>query len=114
MVTFGPRGQNAKQSASIAISLGYCDLAYCVTGFDARNGDFCIYLGTIVVQISPSKPPNTKWGLGHGQAFTAVYAEGGICGISPATRSDAAMFYVVPVAANVKTIVYGAPRHIRM
>eukprot|EP00965_Chrysotila_dentata_P084852 2800763-Pleurochrysis_carterae.AAC.1 len=26
--------------------------------------------------------------MGHGQAFTAVYAEGGICGISPATRSD--------------------------
>eukprot|EP00965_Chrysotila_dentata_P025550 849688-Pleurochrysis_carterae.AAC.1 len=48
--------------------------------------------------------------MGHGQVFTAVYAEGGIRRISPATRSDASdgqlCFYVVPVATTVKTIVY--------
>eukprot|EP00965_Chrysotila_dentata_P170475 5627756-Pleurochrysis_carterae.AAC.1 len=49
--------------------------------------------------------------MGHGQAFTAVYPEGGMCGISPATRSDASdrqlcYFYVVPIAPIVKTIVY--------
>eukprot|EP00965_Chrysotila_dentata_P260744 6214020-Pleurochrysis_carterae.AAC.2 len=57
--------------------------------------------------------------MGHGQAFTAVYAEGGIYGISPATtpRPDrmhpigSYMFYVVPVATIVKTIFYLGRRH---
>eukprot|EP00965_Chrysotila_dentata_P084256 2782429-Pleurochrysis_carterae.AAC.4 len=31
------RGQNAKQSDLIAISLGFCDIANCIRGFDARN-----------------------------------------------------------------------------
>eukprot|EP00965_Chrysotila_dentata_P245648 6206687-Pleurochrysis_carterae.AAC.2 len=26
--------------------------------------------------------------MGHWQGFAAIYADGGICGISPATRSD--------------------------
>eukprot|EP00965_Chrysotila_dentata_P232975 6199297-Pleurochrysis_carterae.AAC.2 len=31
------RGQNARESVSIAISLGYRDKASCVRGFNARN-----------------------------------------------------------------------------
>eukprot|EP00965_Chrysotila_dentata_P254118 6211769-Pleurochrysis_carterae.AAC.1 len=48
--------------ASMAISLGYLDIADCVTGFDPRNR-------------SPLTPQT-----GHGQAFrfTAVYADGEI------------------------------------
>eukprot|EP00965_Chrysotila_dentata_P063016 2087535-Pleurochrysis_carterae.AAC.1 len=35
---FGSLGQNARQSVSIAISLGYCDITEtCERGFDHRN-----------------------------------------------------------------------------
>eukprot|EP00965_Chrysotila_dentata_P257434 6212887-Pleurochrysis_carterae.AAC.4 len=66
MVIFGSRGQNAKQSVSIAILLGYRDIASCVRGFDPRN----------VCRAHASR------------GFTAIYADGGMCGISPATRDS--------------------------
>eukprot|EP00965_Chrysotila_dentata_P068720 2270457-Pleurochrysis_carterae.AAC.2 len=48
--------------------------------------------------------------MGQGQVFTAVYAEGGICGIPPhdliGCNRLAATFYVVPVATDVKTVIY--------
>eukprot|EP00965_Chrysotila_dentata_P058826 1951871-Pleurochrysis_carterae.AAC.1 len=47
------------------------------------------YLGNMMIKISTLNPPQMAFQIGHGQAFTAVYVEGGICGISPATRSDA-------------------------
>eukprot|EP00965_Chrysotila_dentata_P103599 3419271-Pleurochrysis_carterae.AAC.4 len=44
------------------------------------------------------------------RGFTAIYADGGLRGISSATRLEAirsaAMLYVVPVATNVKTMIY--------
>eukprot|EP00965_Chrysotila_dentata_P185291 6116474-Pleurochrysis_carterae.AAC.1 len=65
--------------------------------------------------MSPSNPPQ----LGHGQAFTAVYAEGGICGISPTTQSDAfdrqLRFRMRGAGCHCEEhCLYGAPRHIRM
>eukprot|EP00965_Chrysotila_dentata_P251752 6210245-Pleurochrysis_carterae.AAC.5 len=33
----GSRGQNARSSASIAVSLGYRNITDCVRGFDPRN-----------------------------------------------------------------------------
>eukprot|EP00965_Chrysotila_dentata_P112506 3719054-Pleurochrysis_carterae.AAC.1 len=47
--------------------------------------------------------------MGHGKAFSAVYAEGGICGISP--RPDrihplGSYVYVVPVATIVKIMFH--------
>eukprot|EP00965_Chrysotila_dentata_P084325 2784717-Pleurochrysis_carterae.AAC.1 len=46
--------------------------------------------------------------MGHGKAFSAVYADGGIYGTSPTTRSDvsksAATFNVLPVATIMETM----------
>eukprot|EP00965_Chrysotila_dentata_P258227 6213149-Pleurochrysis_carterae.AAC.1 len=51
--------------------------------------------------------------MGHGQAFTAVCAEEGYVGYPPLPPHDpigcirsAATFYVVPMATNVKTMIY--------
>eukprot|EP00965_Chrysotila_dentata_P204350 6182278-Pleurochrysis_carterae.AAC.1 len=42
--------------------------------------------------------------MGHGQAFTAVYAKGGIFGTSTATKSDATdrQIKMVPVATTME------------
>eukprot|EP00965_Chrysotila_dentata_P239629 6203213-Pleurochrysis_carterae.AAC.2 len=55
--------------------------------------------------MGPFNPPT-----GHGKACTAIYADGDICGISPREPigwiRSAAMFYVVPVDTNRKTMIY--------
>eukprot|EP00965_Chrysotila_dentata_P180268 5952023-Pleurochrysis_carterae.AAC.3 len=61
--------------------------------------------------------------MGHGQAFTAVCAEGGICGISPATGSDASdrqlcfTWCRLPRCTDVRNLIcmaYWASRHSKM
>eukprot|EP00965_Chrysotila_dentata_P030244 1006306-Pleurochrysis_carterae.AAC.1 len=49
--------------------------------------------------------------MGHRQGFTAIYADGGICGISPTARPDLSdqqlcFTRVVPVATTMETIIY--------
>eukprot|EP00965_Chrysotila_dentata_P161219 5324197-Pleurochrysis_carterae.AAC.2 len=87
------RGQNGRESASMAISLGYRYIVHCVKGNYARNGSG--------VQISSDNPQ-----VGHWQAFAAIYADEGIC--------DS---YVVRGAGCHECEdhgIYGAPRHIRL
>eukprot|EP00965_Chrysotila_dentata_P083571 2757350-Pleurochrysis_carterae.AAC.1 len=69
-----------------------------------------------IMQTSSDNPPS-----GSLAGLTAIYADVGICGTSPATRSDASdrqqcftWCLVVPVATNVKTILIWASRHIRL
>eukprot|EP00965_Chrysotila_dentata_P257127 6212776-Pleurochrysis_carterae.AAC.4 len=48
--------------------------------------------------------------MGHEQAFTAVYADGGIYGISPAIGSYVFTWCRLP--RQRRPCLYGAPRHI--
>eukprot|EP00965_Chrysotila_dentata_P071817 2372540-Pleurochrysis_carterae.AAC.1 len=84
----GSRGQSAKSSDSIAILLGYRDIANCVLGFEARN---------------PSSPQN-----GYILGIVAVVsATGEVYELPFAAQSDTsrhirlpATFNVVPVATD--------------
>eukprot|EP00965_Chrysotila_dentata_P052407 1738494-Pleurochrysis_carterae.AAC.1 len=49
--------------------------------------------------------------MDHWQSFAAIYAGGGICGMSPATRSNASnrqlcFRWCRPVATNLKSMIY--------
>eukprot|EP00965_Chrysotila_dentata_P160298 5293191-Pleurochrysis_carterae.AAC.1 len=105
MVAIWSRGQTARQSASIATSLGYRDITECVRGFNARN--------VCRAQVGSDSP---KWVIGMALQRSTLME--GYVGYPPRPdRMCPIGSYVLGSAGchdNGYHVLYGAPRHIWM